>query len=428
MLGIERGHLRRRILTPAVMSTPPASASRFAPTRFGWALLAACCSVNVFSRGLGDSFVVFLLPLSESFNWSRASATGIYGLALMTTGLSGILVGAMVDRFGPRPVLSLGLTLLCAAFISAPYLDSLLQFQLALGLSAGFGVACSGNVVHAGLVGRWFGGRMGMATGLMFGAPALGVLVMIPLAQALVEAYGWREAYHLLALMLIPAALVVLLFPWGRALSRPASSRPISSDGAATWTFARAIRTRAFWALFGVYFFTSVSMYGLTTQTVAYLIEVGFAPLTAASAFGANALVATLGMFGFGILSDRLGQRRMGEITFWLTASGMALLWILGHHPSLWLLYAYVLVFGAGQGSRGPIITALTSRLFAGGSLGRIYGGITAGFGFGAGVGSWAGGALHDWTGGYDWVFAFSVVVIMMGWLCMRALPRHVQD
>ena len=414
-------------MTTPPMTTPPPTA-RSAPARFAWAVLAACCSINVFSRGLGDSFVVFLLPLSETFHWSRASATGIYGLALMTTGLSGILVGAMVDRFGPRPVLTLGLALLGLVFVSAPYLESLLQFQLALGFAAGFGVACSGNVVHAGIVGRWFGGRMGMATGLMFGAPALGVLLLIPIAQALVEAYGWRSAYHILALSLIPAALIVLFFPWGRAIIRPAAARPAGGDASVSWTLRRAMRTRPFWALFGVYFFTSVAMYGLTTQTVAYLIEMGFAPLTAASAFGANALVATLGMFGFGIMSDRLGQRRMGEITFWLTASGMVLLWLLGHYPSPWLLYAYVLVFGAGQGSRGPIITALTSKIFAGGSLGRIYGAITAGFGFGAGVGSWAGGALQDWTQGYDWVFAFSITVIMMGWLCMRTLPRHVQD
>ena len=56
------------------------------------------------------------------------------------------------------------------------------------------------------------------------------------------------------------------------------------------------MRTSAFWGLFAAYLFTSISAYAVLPQSVAALVESGFAPLLAASAFGMMGLLSSFGI------------------------------------------------------------------------------------------------------------------------------------
>ena len=87
----------------------------------------------------------------------------------------------------------------------------------------------------------------------------------------------------------------------------------------------------------------------------------------------------------------------------------MALLIALSFGPWLLLLYAQVLIFGLCQGMRGPIVSAITTRYFAGPRVATIYGMIFTANAFGSAAGSLIGGALHDLTGGYRTGFLFAL-------------------
>ncbi|MFX7934403.1 MFS transporter, partial [Acinetobacter baumannii] len=93
----------------------------------------------------------------QSFNWDRAEVISIYSLAALAGGLAAPLIGRLFDHSGPRMVYTLGLALLGGAFLSAAFAQQLWQFQLTLGLCAGFGIACIGNVPNSIMLGRWFG-------------------------------------------------------------------------------------------------------------------------------------------------------------------------------------------------------------------------------------------------------------------------------
>src|SRR5258706_1355504 len=116
------------------------------PRRSAINVLAICFVLGFAGRGLNESFVVFLLPLSQTFGWDRAAVVSIYSLSMLATGLAAPLVGRAFDRSGPRLVYGLGLFLLGGALSLAPFADSLWQFQLCLGIGAGVGAACLGNV------------------------------------------------------------------------------------------------------------------------------------------------------------------------------------------------------------------------------------------------------------------------------------------
>jgi MFS family permease len=90
--------------------------------------LAACFALNMFGRGLGDTYAAFLLPLEREFHWTRSQVTGVYSIYLLVNGFTAPLVGMVFDRLGPRWVYGAGMASLGTAFFFAGSLSSLWQF------------------------------------------------------------------------------------------------------------------------------------------------------------------------------------------------------------------------------------------------------------------------------------------------------------
>src|SRR2546423_5947913 len=138
------------------------------PARVALNVLALCFALSVLGRGLGESFTVFLKPISENFGWDRAQVVSVYSLTWLAGGLTAPLVGRLFDRSGPRTVYSLGLLLLGGAFLGASHAQSLWQFQLSVCLCVGSGIALVGNVPNSILLGRWFGPRLPTAMAVVY--------------------------------------------------------------------------------------------------------------------------------------------------------------------------------------------------------------------------------------------------------------------
>src|SRR5258708_13143426 len=90
------------------------------PARTALSVLALCYVLQMVGRGLGDSFTVFLKPISEDFGWDRAQVVSVYSLTWLAGGLMAPLVGRLFDRSGPPTLYSLGLVLLGGAVLVSP--------------------------------------------------------------------------------------------------------------------------------------------------------------------------------------------------------------------------------------------------------------------------------------------------------------------
>ena len=398
-----------------------------APTsaRVALNVLALCFALSVLGRGLGESFTVFLKPISEDFGWDRAQIVSVYSLAALAGGLAAPLVGRLFDHSGPRAVYSLGLVSLGGAFLVAAYAQRLWQFQLSLGLCVGLGIAFIGNVPNSILLGRWFGPRLPTAMAIVYSATGAGVLILLPASQILIEHVGWRGAYQIFGAAALLLLLPLLLLPW-RLFS---TGSPHLAKGAAAesvdqgWTLLSAMRHHAFWALFSTFFFTAIGMYAITAQVVAYLIDAGFPPLQAATAWGFSGVVLLFGMLGISWLDGIIGRRPSVLFSYAVSIFGIVMLWLLQWYPNYWLLTGFVVCFGSMIGSRGPLLTATAMKIFRGERIGTIYGTISIGSGLGSAFGSWGGGLIHDWTHSYNPLIAFSLVAVLMGMIPFLVVP-----
>jgi MFS family permease len=180
--------------------------SRRRPTRFsyGWVIVAASLVLLVGSFGVQLSFGVFLKPLIAEFGWTRAGASGAMSLAMGVSGLIGVLMGRLTDRFDVRAAIATAMVLGTACYILLATMDSLWQFYLYFGLGGGICIGSTYTPVSA-IVSKWFQQRRALALGIALLGISVGQMVFSPVAARLIEDSGWRTTYVVLGIVIFSA-------------------------------------------------------------------------------------------------------------------------------------------------------------------------------------------------------------------------------
>ena len=261
--------------------------------------------------------------------------------------------------------------------------------------------------------------------GIAYSAFGAGTVLFVPLVQYLVGEYDWRTCYRIMGVALLALAPIVMLgLPWKTfAAGHPrihTEARKRSTEG---YTLSAALRTPVFWGLVQVFFCTAAAMFSIVVQLVAFFIDRGFSPLAAATAYGVVGLLSAASVMGSGVAADRFGYRQTVSLSFVGTASGMLLLLLMTLSPSFLLLVCFVPLFGLCMGVRGPIVSSVAARYFAGPRVATIYGLIYASNALGAALGAFAGGVLHDLTGGYGAGLVMALVLIGLAAMPFWAVP-----
>ena len=405
------------------------SSQRSAGRHAALGVLLLVSLTTALARGLGETFAVFLLPIGQEMAWQRGPLTSIYSVCMGVTGLVAPMVGLMLDHLGPRLLYGSGLLALGGGLMLAGSATHLWHLIAAIGLLVGYGISAIGIIPASALLARWYDRHLATANSIAYAGFGSGTLVLAPLAQVLIDGQGWRGAYYLLGGVVLAIGVPALFLPWSRiAAGRldhcALGNRAVDPADGIGPRLAAATRTRGFWALFATYFVTALGVYAVSLQSVAYLVEQGFEPLEAASAFGFTGMLTVIGMIITGTAADRYGNRITATISYLCTLTGIVALFALQLWSGFALVLVFVLFFGISLGARGPILATLSSNLFPGRGLGAIYGAITMGQGLGAAAGSWLTGILHDVTGGYDLGFVIAGGFILAGITLFWTVPE----
>jgi len=365
---------------------------------YGWVVLASAFVIITMAIGTLFSLAVFLKPLEDSMGWARSSVSAIALLNWIAMGLGSFLAGYLSDRFGARPVVLGGGVLLGAGLILSGRAEALWHFYVSFGVLVGFGVSCFYVPLTVTAI-RWFEHRRGMAASIVSSGNGLGTLALAPLTRWLIDNYEWRTAFLILGelalIVVIPAALLLRRVPTaGLPASEPAP--PPGVTARRLWTF------RPFWAIALTHFACCAAHSGPIFHMVSHAIDQGVAALAAAGALGISGLTSIIGRVGTGMVSDRVGAKRT-LVTGLILQAVTIFLYIFARDAGT--LYALAMVFGVAYGGVMPLYAVVTREYFGDRAMGTAYGGVFFISCIGMGIGSYAGGIIHDLLGSYLWLF-----------------------
>ena len=342
---------------------PPSEKKR---VYYGWFALAGVALVIFIVGGsFVHSFGVLLPEITGEFDWDRAEVSLALTLGVLAFGLPSPLFGILVNKYGPKYTIIVG-NALAALGIAGVYLAQdvwhLYLFYIIIGLGGGFG----GYIACTAVVNNWFIRRRPLALGIFQAFSGLGGFVFPPLTTALIAAIDWRASWLVLAgiILVIPVFIggVFLirnkpedgeLIPEemeSNALSEPekTSSRLAVNDKNTEWGFINLLKTGTPWFMGGFAAANSFAWATMVTHQIAYLQDIGFSPMTAASTLSVMSVFSLIGSLGCGFMALRFNVRYLASAAFIVQVIALI---ILLTTRELALLYIFALLLGLSCGS-----------------------------------------------------------------------------
>ena len=390
------------------------------------ARIVLVCFLSVFVIfGIRLSFSVFFAEFVLVEGWSNEASAAIFSLNMLVFAATAPLAGLALDRWGPRPVFGLGVCLMALGLWLSSRATSLADLLLSYGVIEGIGLGITGLGPVASVVAGWTTpAQRGRALGIAFAGTGLGSLLFVPLANRLIDAFGWRDAYLALALVCLLILLPLMVIGLRRP---PPSLLPENQRRAARVNWRGLLRSPVFWALMIAAVMTMGPVRSLTVHQIAYLESVGIERAAAANVVGLAGLLTSGFFVALGWVSDRFGRAPAYTIgaAGLFGAVGMLIAIRSVDMPSLLLLYA--LFFAMGEGTRSSQTTALASDVFQRQGLGLINGLVGGLGGLGAALGHWLVGRLRDESGSYDGGLLVVVVMVTVSVMAYWYVARSTQ-
>jgi MFS family permease len=390
----------------------PALASRLnqrIPFFYGW-IIVFICLLCVFMNGATTFWAipVFSGPISENTGWSKGAILGALSLRFIVSATGGLLVGRFTDiRGGAARILLIGVLIDGCALLSLRWASTPELFIFIYGVIGGFGGTAT-RLVQSTLLPKWFIGRRGLAVGFASNGGGLAAIIMAPVTAWLIDQFGWRDAWGVLAVIMMAALLPLVPF----AVRSPEDLDLEPDNGATIKSSARSaatersfslnqvVHTWQFWLLLTGVLIGNFSLQTHTVIMVPHLHDdAGFSSAKAASALSMYGFFSLAMRFVWGTLADRFSVRVAIIVQAFMTGIGAFLLL---HVSSTFSLYAIMAYQGMTLSGYPPLQILVWPEFFGRLHIGSIVGLTQFISTFAGALGPLLVGVLYDQTGSHD--------------------------
>jgi len=370
-------------------------------------------------------FTVFFLPVTNELGLSRAATSLAFSLARAQGSFASPLVGYLVDRYGPKPMMITAALLAGVGYILFSWVHDYTSFLVVyLGVIS---ISFTAGFVHAPTIvaNSWFIRLRARAMTVVSAAVPVGGAIITPALAVLIRTMGWRHAAlisgSLFLLVGVPLTLMVRKSPESMGMApdgeplESADTRATSVDKPTTLsdrhvTATQALRSPIFWTLIVSMTARSAAFTTVTTHFIPIMVWKGLSQTEASVLLAGFAIVNLPFHFFLGWIGDFVNKPKLTAICMFLgVISVLPMQWT----SSLWALWFFTGLYSVLDASI-PVFWAAVGDFFGRKSFGTIRGNMNLFYTWGSILGPFIAGAVYDRTQSYQMVFAGITIALLI--------------
>ena len=394
----------------------------------GWRIVAAGFVLEMLMGALlFHAYGAYVVLLRQEFGWSKTLFSAAFSMARAESGILGPIQGWLTDRFGPRTLIRIGMTVFGLAFILFSQIGSAPTFFIAFFLMA-LGSSLGGYLPVAVAIVSWFRRRRALALSISStGMPVGGLLTQV-VALAL-SAIGWRWTAFLSGVLVLSVGVPIARVFRNRSAARGewldgeppliegervASDRPAAAMiTTVDFTPREAMRAPALWYISLGHGSALLVVSAVSVHLIVHVTErLGYSLQQAAAVVALMTVMQVTGQLGGGWAGDRFNKRAIVVGCMIAHATGLLLL---ASATAFALVAAFAVLHGLAWGIRGPLMSAIRADYFGSAAFGTITGISSMVVMFGMVGGPIIAGVLADRTGSYELGFRILAGLAVLG-------------
>lgn len=283
---------------------------------YKWVILVICFLMEFLCLGFCSSNLgLYTVPVTSALNIDRAVYSVAGSIRYVVQVFVALYFGTMVNRFGIKKMVAVGLCALTGATVTRAVATNFLHIYLA-GALHGLGIVFVGGTMAGTIVRRWFHQDVGRYTGIVMSANGLGGAIAAQIISPIInngEVFGYRKAYLLSAAIALAISVAILIFLKDNvAEGQIVSGSKKKKARGETWVgmdYAIAKRKPYFYIAAALVFLTGISLQSIGSITIVYMTDLGITPGFIATMSTLSSLVLTISKLGVGIAYDKKGLR-----------------------------------------------------------------------------------------------------------------------
>lgn len=367
-------------------------------------------AILIVSLGIRQSFGIFMLPISDTFNTGREFFSFTIALQNLLFGVFQPFVGMASDRWGPRRIIILG----AVAYSAGLYLTSITTdpswLYLTLGTLVGFGLSATSYVIILGAVARVVPAEhTAKAFGLTTAAGSFGMFAVIPGAQALLSNIGWQSALQIFALL---CCLMIAFASFIKNTNISSKKNtPIDDSQSLSQALKEAFNHRGYWLIHAGFFICGFHVMFIATHLPSYLADKGLPITSAAMALAYVGIFNIFGSYFWGVMGDKFDKRYVMTSLYLIRSV------VIAGFVVLPITVDTATIFGAAIGfcwlGTVPLTSGLVRQIFGSRYMSTLYGLVFFTHQVGSFLGAWVGGLMYDYYGSYEPIWWSTVVLAL---------------